>query len=153
VEKEIKRCTGACCRDFNLPYAPDEMNEERNKEREQGRKEVAKLRKLGLNAQANSTALRYLESDLNLVPDMVTYLGTNNISADGDTAKNPINHYRCNYHDPVSGNCTIYECRPRMCRDYPGTGGICLYNGCTRLVEGMTETEIQEKRTELKALL
>ena len=38
--------------------------------------------------------------------------------------------YTCKHYDKVSGNCTDYENRPKMCSDYP-YGGKCKYKGCT----------------------
>jgi Fe-S-cluster containining protein len=41
-------------------------------------------------------------------------------------------HYTCKYHLP-SGDCGIYEHRPRMCRDHPhyNRGASCDYTECT----------------------
>jgi Fe-S-cluster containining protein len=38
--------------------------------------------------------------------------------------------YTCKHFDEETNNCTNYENRPRMCRDYP-YGGVCSYEGCT----------------------
>ena len=38
--------------------------------------------------------------------------------------------YRCKHWDPETGDCTIYDIRPQMCRDYPGAHG-CNYAACT----------------------
>ena len=38
--------------------------------------------------------------------------------------------FTCRWHDPESGDCTIYSARPGMCRDYP-YGQPCLAPGCT----------------------
>lgn len=40
------------------------------------------------------------------------------------------NYYTCKNHDPISGDCRIYETRPKMCRDYPYHGQRCRYPGC-----------------------
>lgn len=42
--------------------------------------------------------------------------------------------YDCR-HLRANGDCSIYESRPRMCRDYPGSSK-CTFDGCTRLTEG-----------------
>ena len=53
-------------------------------------------------------------------------------------------HYTCKNFDPVTKNCTAYETRPEMCRDYPygnpphskgykpRAEGQCNYRDCTR---------------------
>ncbi|NUM88759.1 MAG: YkgJ family cysteine cluster protein [Bdellovibrionales bacterium] len=37
--------------------------------------------------------------------------------------------FTCLHHDRKSGNCTIYEFRPKMCRDFPGPNP-CTYRNC-----------------------
>ena len=41
--------------------------------------------------------------------------------------------YTCRHFVPGSGDCGVYERRPRMCRQYPsnGKGGPCTYLDCT----------------------
>ncbi len=39
-------------------------------------------------------------------------------------------YFKCIYFDEESRNCTIYEERPRMCRDYP-YDDVCGEDGCT----------------------
>lgn len=53
-------------------------------------------------------------------------------------------HYTCKNFDPVTNNCTAYDARPAMCRDYPygnpphshgykpRAEGQCNYRDCTR---------------------
>lgn len=38
--------------------------------------------------------------------------------------------YTCRHHDTETGDCRIYEDRPRMCRDYP-YGKSCEHGECT----------------------
>ncbi len=37
--------------------------------------------------------------------------------------------FTCKHHDTKSGNCTIYETRPQMCRGFPGANP-CPYRNC-----------------------
>ena len=38
-------------------------------------------------------------------------------------------HFTCRFFDAVNGQCTIYEKRPNMCRDY-GVTVPCMHEGC-----------------------
>jgi len=38
-------------------------------------------------------------------------------------------HYTCRYFDKTTRNCTVYDQRPAMCRDYP-YNRPCLMKGC-----------------------
>ena len=44
-------------------------------------------------------------------------------------------HYTCRAYDEETGDCTIYEDRPQMCKDFPGNGG-CEFPGCGFKGEG-----------------
>jgi Fe-S-cluster containining protein len=54
---------------------------------------------------------------------------------DGGPPPQTGHYYTCRHHDTVTGNCTTYETRPRVCRDYPfyGSGyrNRCRYKTCT----------------------
>jgi len=64
--------------------------------------------------------------------------------------KQTLYHYTCRHFDPATKNCTAYNERPDMCRNYPYSGakedGSCKYKGCTR------RCEIVSVKDEKKAL-
>jgi Fe-S-cluster containining protein len=43
--------------------------------------------------------------------------------------KDGADHFSCNFFDREARTCTIYESRPKMCRDYPSAHQTCLF--CT----------------------
>lgn len=110
------RCTGHCCRKFPLPYSLEELNE--GKSRETGRP---------------------LEPDWPFIADMVILLGEGKY---GDGRKSYL--YTCRHLDTVTGDCTVYEQRPRMCRDYP-YGNECPIDGCTAPDRGVTLAQLKLK--------
>ncbi len=54
--------------------------------------------------------------DGSMIADMVIDLGNR--------------RFTCRHLVRDSGDCSVYDTRPRMCRDYP-YGGTCQYPGCT----------------------
>ena len=40
-------------------------------------------------------------------------------------------YWTCSNHDRATGNCAIYDTRPRMCKEYP-YGRPCGYIDCTQ---------------------
>jgi len=109
----MSRCTGHCCQRFPLPL---------------------RLADLTVNAQA---ALRGEDVDANgrkrisdivFIHDMVVPLGEPKTYPNGDEGE----YYTCRHLNKETGDCTVYEKRPRMCSEYP-YGGACDYvgRGCT----------------------
>lgn len=101
------RCTGHCCRAFNLPYAPNELLD---------------------------GAQRF--GDGEYIADMVIYLGLCDALPDrkpalDSTGQVAMAHfYTCRHLDEDTGNCTAYETRPKLCSEYP-YGKRCEYSACT----------------------
>lgn len=111
------RCTGHCCRGFTLPRTPDAL---RDFEGFLGRR----------------------GDDVFVVADMAVFLGRipmrdalvtayarhrNLIHGDADDFG--IDLWTCRHFDQSSGNCGIYDRRPRMCRDFP-YGDPCPFADC-----------------------
>ena len=131
---ETARCSGDCCRSFTLPVSPMELAF--------GLKKIARGIKTGW-------------TDFEQIANMVIFL-RNGTSEHGDRQW----HYTCKNLDRATGNCTVYETRPKMCKDYPyratllkkdGDGACATYRGCTMrgyCVEPKMEKKMPEKSEE-----
>lgn len=106
---ETARCSGHCCKRFYLPLSPDELKQARV----QGR-----------------------YTDIETIADMVIFLEKSKMRVDGTEGPEEGHYYTCRHFDEASGNCGIYERRPRMCSEYP-YGAACKYKACTMQVEPM----------------
>ena len=104
------RCTGHCCRDFSLPYSPEEI--------EAMRLSVTKWDAAGNEAIAHIYP-HAVFNDLGTIAAMVQYRGEH----DGR------HRYNC-AHLSENGDCAIYERRPSMCVRYPYSRR-CQHDGCT----------------------
>lgn len=93
------RCTGHCCRGFSLEH-PHEVV----------KREFAKWK----TDPSTSTLIPNVE----IIADMLVPLGVFR----GQEL------FTCR-HLSKEGNCTIYETRPKMCRDFPGPDP-CKYRNC-----------------------
>lgn len=106
----MSRCTGHCCRAFTLPFTPQ-----------------------GLAALVAREA-HLPKSEARELAPMLVYLGTfepqEAEARFGHCSSGEHHYWTCRNHDRVTGNCTIYETRPRMCIDYP-YGKPCNYIECT----------------------
>ena len=151
----MSRCSGQCCKKFCLPFSP--MQAEHFKRQLAIGKDVVTFEgeygvaRYGVDGQ-----------DIDTIVDMIQFIRMDYQSsqdghARGQSAKRTrrkryerIYHYTCKHFD--GKNCTIYEARPQMCRDFPN-GTTCTYRGCTlecpetrnlkkRLAD--TEKELQE---------
>ena len=60
------------------------------------------------------------KEDGEMIADMVIHLEGNN--------------FTCRFFDFNTRDCTVYDKRPRMCREYP-YGQKCMKAGCTRIME------------------
>jgi Fe-S-cluster containining protein len=113
------RCTGHCCRKVSLPFHPSDVPvilEERN------RRLAGKQPNPDIEVYADfpriSTIFKYLYSSFTDVED-----GTE--SAEG------LRHFYTCTMLAANGDCTIYEDRPKMCKDYPYGDSPCMYQDCT----------------------
>jgi Fe-S-cluster containining protein len=93
------RCTGHCCRGFSLEYPLAAVQEE-------------------YALWQRDPALATRLPDIGTIGEMLIPLGV--------FRKQEL--FTCRHLSPA-GNCTIYETRPRMCRDFPGPRP-CPYRNC-----------------------
>lgn len=117
---ETARCSGHCCKRFYLPLSPEELKQ---------------------------SALEQRHIDIETIADMVIFLEKSKMRVDGTEGPEEGHYYTCRHFDEATGNCGIYERRPRMCSEYP-YGSACKYTECTmRLepMEGPAETYLQLK--------
>lgn len=97
------RCTGHCCRRFYLPLKPEEL---------------ARAFEAHQRGEVNY-------DQIELVAPMVVSL---------EPHESGTGHwYTCRHLNVMTGDCTNYENRPRLCSGYPdyGQGGGCSYAECT----------------------
>ena len=107
------RCTGHCCRRFQINF---------NLKTVIGRtRHIRELIDRGVAVSDRDRA------DLQ-VAEMLIPLGVSTLHEDG-VSRHRVPWYRCRNVLP-NGDCGIYQDRPEMCRIYP-TIGTCLYAGCT----------------------
>ncbi len=124
ITREVGRCSGHCCQAFTLPLTPEYVDELKSAAEgaERGEPWPSHLR-------------RYTDDDIAIVARMVRPLGRFPIlTPAGHRFRSPLEWYACEHHDSESGDCKIYETRPRMCRDHP-YGNTCNYVDCTRREE------------------
>jgi Fe-S-cluster containining protein len=149
-----KRCKGQCCRVFTLPLPPEELKERYEHFLNNGKDRLHKSDQRSYyqkNEQYTST------EEIYLIYPMVKYLGKFKKTPQGYRTNEYIHHYTCKHLDKKTGNCTIYEIRPKMCRRYPDAG-ICYYKGCScdraatpkeRLEFIKKQNEIADKKNEV----
>ncbi len=141
-ETEIKRCAGHCCRDFTLPESPEEMKARKAASLKEHRKWV---RRFSSSAERTAENIKWLKSDISIVPEMVIYLGEFNCDVNGNLVREQLHHYTCKNFDEVSGDCKIYEYRPQMCSKFP-YGYKCWYKNCQRIVAAPKEVQLKEEK-------
>lgn len=122
------RCTGHCCEMFSLPLSPDELWGSYHQ-----------WKSGGVSLAKNDHSVARLFTDIHIIAPMVVYLG---YSDKGAPRVNPSDEelqgkpkqkyhwYRCKHLDSKTRDCTIYEFRPAMCRNYP-YASLCQYAQCT----------------------
>jgi len=103
-----KKCGGACCRRFTLPYPPEQLKE----------KYLAWYRR--------DYERETIPQDIHLIYPMVTYLG---FMRSEPYQQNELHWYTCKHLDEETSLCKIYEIRPKMCREFPYESK-CPYSGC-----------------------
>jgi Fe-S-cluster containining protein len=128
---ETSRCTGQCCASFALLFKPDQLRADID-------------RRKADPAEKPASEAAYIR-DGEYVLDMIVPLPEGSIV---DTTDGPEGgqRYTCRHWDPVTGNCTQYDQRPAMCRDYPYRGN-CGFMGCTYTCR--TDNEVSREEDDL----
>ena len=115
----MTRCTGHCCVAFPLPYSLEQIR--------------------AMVARETET----IAEDIDTVAEMVYPIDwvptSEEVAHDKDWGHYT---YGCK-HLQETGDCAIYERRPRMCRDYP-YGSRCPIEGCTHTGIGKPYPEGKE---------
>ncbi len=107
-----RRCTGHCCRDFYLPWQPEDLKRVANVEIEQAH---------------GGKPTHYDVDEIALVAGMVIPLPFSKKLP--DALEGGGYRYTCRFHNKETGDCGIYLTRPRMCSTYP-YGKTCTYEEC-----------------------
>jgi len=104
-----KDCKGFCCDDIGLSSSPGEIKSQYN---------------------AYLKGREVPEEDIEAIHNMLVYSHNDFTHPDGDLkeCEDHIYHYRCTHHNKKTGNCDIYENRPKMCSEHP-ISGFCGYSG------------------------
>lgn len=100
----MTRCTGHCCESFVLNVQPET------------------LREWIRSADWHQQPAEY-RRDVEFVADMVI---EHPPLQSGERSL----RFRCRHHDAATGDCTVYEQRPMMCRSF-GCSTPCTFVGCT----------------------
>jgi Fe-S-cluster containining protein len=146
---EIQRCTGHCCRRFNLPLSPSELNNLREA--------VDNNKTTYLTDSGEEKDFRYPKEEISKISDMVIPLGLSNIGSDGKAFEAPQNEndalyrksngfvienglvkahfYTCKHFNKETNDCMNYINRPDMCKKHPYGRG-CNFVGCTLKEDG-----------------
>jgi len=121
------KCGGKCCKRFTLPEGPEKLREIFMDWKAWSKGQEHGTIKKG---EQSTRRLRIIE-DIEIIYPMVVYLGEFNWTPARPRKKlhYKVHHYSCKHLDRKTGECTIYEFRPRMCVDYP-YGEKCEYPGC-----------------------
>lgn len=106
----MARCTGHCCRRFSLHFSPEI------------------LQSMAANEESS------FQPEIKVIAEMVEYLGKSDIGSDGRRMSAAVHWYSCKNLDDKSGDCSIYETRPEMCRQFPYEQK-CQFSGCTMTEE------------------
>ena len=116
TDDDATRCSGACCRCFSLPHSPAELWD--NYDRWANGVEEPPPGQTGILI------------DIHILAPMVMYVGTRPPDWAGFSHADPGYYYTCKHFSAATGDCTIYERRPQVCRDFP-YGRPCEFKGCT----------------------
>ncbi len=139
-----QRCSGSCCEMFNLPIFPHEIKaslEAYLKYRDSGLLDDAYwIDRFGEERHCHT-------NDIIRIASMLIFIGETQISpnSDGKTKFN-VNQamYTCKHF--IDNECTVYENRPSMCKNYPFSwGGSCKYKGCTLKAKLMNDVDGMKK--------
>lgn len=137
--------TGKCCENFAVPVSPEELEASYLSWLAQDRD--LKMMKMDTKNRLNDRQTIWQE--IYLLYPMMEYLYSDNTHPNGNiTTEHKIwHHYRCRFHNNISGLCKIYDIRPRMCRTFPECEP-CKYEGCS--CAGDCRFRPQEKETVFK---
>lgn len=147
------RCTGHCCHGFTLPYSYDHLQNVTKKTSLEWI-EYAKTHEL------NPDDLRQAKDNL-MIAEMVIPLGTvtKKFIKETRTDRRPMDMiakafkrqrrfvYTCKNLDKKTGNCKVYDERPKMCRTFPD-GTYCEFKKCTDKKWNLKHLLSQGKLTE-----
>lgn len=150
--EEISRCTGHCCRDFSLPSSPEDLQKLFKEKYIEHKKHFQRIKD---SSKRFAKTIKYLKSDVFIVPQMVIPLASIEVDLNGELIPYTMHHYTCKYHDLKTGDCTIYEYRPRMCSGFPeySPNGKCPYKACTRKIKenvALIENELGKDSSQIK---
>lgn len=116
--REPARCTGQCCHKFTMSASFERIQQMYKDWVEFG----GGMSRIPMN-------------DVHIVALMLIPLGEQTHDIDGHAFEGgPRMMFTCKHFDKEKGNCTIYEHRPQMCREYPYRNS-CRYEGCTYVAE------------------
>lgn len=104
------RCTGRCCRDFDLPFTPDALR---------AAAATARAAREAQEPTAPGAVARVRNAEVEQIAAMVIPLRP-------EPGAPTRYRYRCANYDEDSGDCAIYDRRPDMCRDFP-YGHACAF--------------------------
>lgn len=126
------RCSGQCCNAFTLPCTPEQIVEA-----------IEHLKRCEVDPEYKATFLSgggpniWLPMEYTTILPMLIPIV---YAMEGDQhPSNPTHsiekgrdgwYYTCVHFDDRTGNCNIYDHRPRMCSEYP-YGNTCTYVDCT----------------------
>jgi Fe-S-cluster containining protein len=134
---------------FSLPLSPDELWGS-----------YYQWKSGGTSLAKNDDIAARLYTDIHIIAPMVIYLG---YSEKGPKRVNPTNEelqglplkkyhwYRCKHLDPKTRDCTIYDIRPAMCRNYP-YATLCQYAQCTWKEKRAKKETKSQRKARLKRL-
>jgi Fe-S-cluster containining protein len=139
----LRRCTGACCRAFDLGALSLSAF------RENLRRKKAKgpwPQRVGA-AMFGYRVLYGPVPDIETIVEMLVPLGRHKripgrMEGYELRTEKPRPMFTCRFFTGTS--CLIYDRRPHFCRDYPN-GRLCGYRGCTREAPGKSAPEKLEK--------
>jgi Fe-S-cluster containining protein len=114
--QELSRCTGHCCRRLFVHAIAERFDFS-----------LAKFREV-IAADLAADPAR-VPRDYVFVADML--IPTGERVGPGERS---LEWYACRHFDEKTGDCTVYDQRPKMCSEYPYRGGTCGAAGCTRKV-------------------
>ena len=128
------KCGGACCRSFDLPYSPEELQ-----------RAADTMRRLGTPDHPDWPIDVKPLTDIEQIADMLIYLGEFAASPQpmiGSGSGKACHYYTCK-NLQSDGLCGIYADRPGMCRFYPYEGK-CHYAECQASCKAAIRTAVSK---------
>ena len=136
------RCTGHCCEVLTIPMSPDELQTAYHR----WHTGAGNTTPVSMNA---TEVTKTINSQIYLIAPMLKYLGfmrppVKSVNK-SDGRERAHHYYTCKHFDKKARQCSIYEMRPQMCREYP-YGSTCNYAACTWTKrKAKKETPVQRK--------